>query len=101
MRENAHDMLAEVRRLLVEQHLLDPDEELIPEMLEDVVHFAYFTGCISKRDVQRFLGLDERQVSEKIRAWKRWNEGNRSCQLRQNPFYEGWSLDSAISHKQK
>jgi hypothetical protein len=32
---------------------LDKDEEIIEAMMEDLAHFAYFMGCITKRDVKR------------------------------------------------
>ncbi len=72
--------------------LLDPEEELTGAMLGDLVQFAYFTGCLSKKDVQRLLDLSDREAANRIKEWKRWNEGNRSCNLRQNPFYEGWDV---------
>jgi|YNPNPStandDraft_1061719.scaffolds.fasta_scaffold37942_5 hypothetical protein len=92
MSESAGKRLAEVRSILLRRGLIDADEELCEAMLEDLVHFAYVTGCIPKKDVQRFLGLSEEQATEKLRAWKRWQEGNRSCTLRHNPFSEGWSV---------
>jgi hypothetical protein len=72
--------------------LLDRDEELIVEMMEDLAHFAYFTGCITKGDVKRLLGLSGYEAKEIIRSWKLWNEGNRSCGLTRNPFSEEWKL---------
>lgn len=82
--------LAEVRRILVRRGLMEPEEELSPPMLEDLVHYAYFTGCITKGKVKELLGLTDAEARERIRGWKRWHEGNRLCQAKQNPFYEGW-----------
>ncbi len=82
--------LAEVRRILLCRGLLEPEEELSPPMLEDLVHYAYFTGCITKGKVKELLGLTDAEAREKIRRWKKWHEGNRLCQASQNPFYEGW-----------
>lgn len=82
--------LAEVRRILAHRELLEPEEELSPSMLEDLVHYAYFTGCITKGKVKELLCLTDEEARERIRRWKRWHEGNRLCQARQNPFYEGW-----------
>jgi len=82
--------LGEIRRLLVKRSLLDEDEELDENMLDDLVHFAYFTGCIPKAKVREFLGLTESEAKDRIRLWKKWQEGNKHCQVRQNPFYEGW-----------
>ena len=42
--------LQELKSILMKKGLLDRDEELIVEMMEDLAHFAYFTGCITKRD---------------------------------------------------
>lgn len=92
MSESAARRLAEVHSILLKRGLIDAGEELCEPMLEDLVHFAYVTRCISKKDVQRFLGLSEEQATEKLRSWKRWQEGNRSCTLRHNPFSEGWSV---------
>jgi hypothetical protein len=83
--------LAEVRRILVRRGLLEAEEDLSPSMLEDLVHYAYFTGCITKRKVKELLGLTDEEARERIRRWKRWHEGNRLCHARQNPFYEGWA----------
>jgi len=91
--EGGHDprqCLGEIRAILIKKELLDPGEELVESMLEDLVHYAYFTGCIPKGDVRRLLGLTASEAKERIRAWKQWQDGNRSCQLRQNPFYEEW-----------
>lgn len=92
-RGRGHDAqgLAEVRRILVRRGLLEPEEDLSPSMLEDLVHYAYFTGCITKRKVKELLGLTDAEARERIRRWKRWHEGNRLCQATQNPFYEGWA----------
>jgi hypothetical protein len=98
MAENAsqHDpkeCLDQIRAILIRKGLLEPDEELTESMLEDLVHFAYFTGCIPKSEVRRLLGLSAGEAKERIRAWKKWQDGNRSCQLRQNPFYEEWPTE--------
>ena len=85
--------LAEIREILIKKGLLDKAEEMAPGMLEDLVHYAYFTCCISKVEVQRLLGLSKKEAKERIKAWKRHQEGNRSCQLRQNPFYEDWPTE--------
>lgn len=82
--------LAEVRQILLRRGLLEPEEELSPSMLEDLVHYAYFTGSITKAKVKELLGLTDGEARERIRRWKKWHEGNRLCQARQNPFYEGW-----------
>lgn len=82
--------LAEVRQILLRRGLLEPEEELSLSMLEDLVHYAYFTGCITKGKVKELLGLTDGEARERIRRWKKWHEGNRLCQARQNPFYEGW-----------
>lgn len=98
--ENTHHREArvqELRTLLIRKGLLDRDEEVVPEMLEDLAHFAYFTSCITKGDVKRLLGLTDEQTKKIIRSWKLWNEGNRSCGLTRNPFTEEWT----ISRKQR
>ncbi len=87
------EALEEIRRILLRRGLLEPDEEVTEPMLEDLVHYAYFTGCITKGDVRRLLGLTPEEARRKIRAWKKWQDGNRSCQLRQNPFYEDWTIE--------
>jgi hypothetical protein len=87
------EALREIRKILLRRGLLDPDEGLTETMLEDLVHFAYFTGCIPKGAVQRLLGLSDNETKERIRSWKKWQDGNRSCQLRQNPFYEEWPAE--------
>ena len=84
--------LQELKTILMKKGLLDRDEELIVEMLEDLAHFAYFTGCITKSDVKRLLGLSDREAKAIIRSWKLWNEGNRSCGLTRNPFSEEWKI---------
>lgn len=89
--------LEEVRRILFRRGLLEAEEELSSSMLEDLVHYAYFTGCITKRKVKELLGLTDEEARERIRRWKRWHEGNRMCQARQNPFYEGWADSQAKS----
>ena len=53
---------------------------------------AYFTGCITKGDVKRLLGLTGEQAKKVIKSWKLWDEGNRSCGLTRNPFTEEWAL---------
>jgi len=85
--------LREIRAILIKKGLLDPEEGLTEAMLEDLVHYAYFTSCIPKGEVQRLLGLTAKEAKERIRAWKQWQDGNRSCQLRQNPFYEEWPAE--------
>jgi len=85
--------LEELRGILINHGLLDQKEEIIVEMMEDLTHFAYFMGCITKKDVKRFLDLNDQQVKEKIKSWKKWNEGNRSCSLSRNPFTEEWKLE--------
>jgi hypothetical protein len=87
------ECLKEIRAILVKKGLLEPDEDLAEAMLEDLVHYAYFTCCIPKGVVRRLLGLSAREAKERIRAWKKWQDGNRSCQLRQNPFYEEWPAE--------
>ena len=84
--------LAELRSTLLNKGLLDEDEDVVPEMLEDLAHFAYFTGCITKGDVKRLLGLTRGQSKQIIKSWKLWDEGNRSCGLTRNPFTEEWTL---------
>ena len=85
--------LNEIRAVLVKKGLLDSEEELAETMLEDLVHYAYFTSCIPKGEVQRLLGLSAKETKDRIRSWKQWQDGNRSCQLRQNPFYEEWPAE--------
>ena len=87
------ECLKEIRAILIKKGLLEPDEELAEAMLEDLVHYAYFTCCIPKGEVRRLLGLSAKEAKERIRAWKKWQDGNRSCQLRQNPFYEEWPAE--------
>jgi hypothetical protein len=87
------ECLKEIRAILIKRGLLEPEEELTETMLEDLVHFAYFTGCVPKGEVRRLLGLTTREARERIRSWKKWQDGNRSCQLRQNPFYEEWPVE--------
>lgn len=93
MEHNSTEALERIRRILLEKGLLDRDEELGAAMLEDLVHYAYFTGCIAKGDVRDLLGLTAKEARERIRSWKKWHEGNRHCQLRQNPFYEDWPAE--------
>jgi len=90
---DAKACLREIRAILVKKGLLEPEEELTEQMLEDLVHFAYFTGCVPKGEVRRLLGLSAKETKERIRSWKKWQDGNRSCQLRQNPFYEDWPVE--------
>ena len=85
--------LKEIRTILIKKGLLDPDEGLTENMLEDLVHYAYFTSCIPKAEVRRLLGLSAREAKERIRVWKKWQDGNRSCQLQQNPFYAEWPAE--------
>jgi hypothetical protein len=85
--------LEQIRGILLRKGLVDPEEELGAAMLEDLVHFAYFTGCIAKGDVRQLLGVTAKEARERIRSWKKWQEGNRHCQLRQNPFYEEWPTE--------
>jgi hypothetical protein len=87
------ECLREIRAILIKKGLLGPEEELVEMMLEDLVHYAYFTGCIPKGEVRRLLGISAKQAKERIRSWKQWQDGNRSCQLRQNPFYEEWPAE--------
>lgn len=87
------ESLKEIRAILIKRGLLDPEEGLTEAMLEDLIHYAYFTSCIPKGDVQRLLGLSAKEARERIRYWKQWQNGNRSCQLRQNPFYEEWPVE--------
>jgi len=82
--------LEEIREILSQHGLLDSGEELVAAMLEDLVHYAYFTGCLSRGEVGRLLGLTVDQARQRIRSWKKWHEGNRHCQARQNPFFEEW-----------
>ncbi len=85
--------LQEIRAILLKKGLLEPGEELAEQMLEDLVHYAYFTSCIPKGDVRRLLGLTAKEAKERIRVWKKWQDGNRSCQLHLNPFYEEWPAE--------
>jgi hypothetical protein len=84
------ESLKEIRAILIKKGLLDAQEGLSENMLEDLVHYAYFTSCIPKGEVRRLLGLSAKEAGERIRAWKKWQDGNRSCQLNQNPFYGEW-----------
>ena len=97
MEHDSTEALERIRRILLEKGLLDRGEELGEAMLEDLVHYAYFTGCIAKGDVRELLGLTEKEARERIRSWKKWHEGNRHCQLRQNPFYEDWPTEEPSS----
>ena len=91
--------LDEIRQILLKRELIDSEEELAVGMLEDLVHFAYFTGCITKGDVGRLLGLTRKAAKARIRSWKKWQDGNRSCQLQQNPFYVEWPAADADPEK--
>ena len=51
--------LEELKNILLKKGLLDKDEEIIEAMMEDLTHFAYFMGCITKSDVKRLLGLTD------------------------------------------
>jgi hypothetical protein len=85
--------LKEIRAILIKKGLLEPDEDLAEAMLEDLVHYAYFTCCIPKGEVRRLLGISPEEAKKRIQSWKKWQDGNRSCQLGQNPFYEEWSSE--------
>jgi hypothetical protein len=87
------ECLKEIRAILIKKGLLEPGEELAEAMLEDLVHYAYFTSCIPKGEVRRLLGLSAKEAGERIRVWKKWQDGNRSCQLNQNPFYGEWPVE--------
>ncbi len=87
---NPQRSLEEIRDILLRRNLLDVREKLVAPMLEDLVHYAYFTGCLTRGEVGRLLGLTVDQARQKIRAWKKWHEGNRNCQARQNPFFGTW-----------
>jgi hypothetical protein len=91
--------LEELKNILLKKGLLDKDEELIEAMMEDLTHFAYFMGCITKSDVKRLLGLTDQEAKAKIRYWKVWQERNRSCGLSRNPFTEEWNLTRAKKTK--
>jgi hypothetical protein len=85
--------LREIRAILIKKGLLDSEEGLTENMLEDLVHYAYFTCCIPKGEVRRLLGISAEEAKKRIQTWKKWQDGNRSCQLRQNPFYEEWPAE--------
>jgi hypothetical protein len=89
---NKEASLEELRSILISKGLLDEEEEVIVEMLGDLAHFAYFTGCITKSDVRRLLGINSAEAKSVIKSWKLWDEGNRSCGLTRNPFTEEWGL---------
>ena len=91
-RSDKESRLEELKTILMKKGLLDRDEDLVVEMMEDLAHFAYFTGCITKGEVKRLLGLSNHETRAIIRSWKLWNEGNRSCGLTRNPFSEEWTL---------
>jgi hypothetical protein len=86
----ASQALAEICGILLKKGLVESPEEYTAPMLEDLVHYAYFTGCVNRGDIQRLLNLTREETRRRIQAWKRWQDGNRSCQIRQNPFYEDW-----------
>ena len=88
---NPSRSLEEIRDILLRHGLVYPEEEFVEGMLEDLCHYAYFTGCITKGEVSRLLGLTGKEAGAKIRTWKKWQDGNRSCQLRENPLYEDWT----------
>ena len=90
--DNKKNRLEELKNILLKKGLLDKDEEIIEEMMEDLAHFAYFTGCVNKGEVKRLLGLTDQQTKALIKSWKLWDEGNRSCGLTRNPFTEEWKL---------
>ena len=92
--------LAELRSILLNKSLIDEDEEVVPEMLEDLAHFAYFTACITKGDVKRLLGLTGEEAKKLIKSWKLWDEGNRSCGLTRNPFTEEWAISKEKAVKE-
>jgi len=87
--------LAEICRILLKKGLVESPEEYTVPMLEELVHYAYFTGCVNRGEVQRLLGLNKEETRKRIRSWKQWQDGNRSCQIRQNPFYEDWQAEDA------
>ena len=51
--------LEELKNILLKKCLLDKDEKIIEAMMEDLTHFAYFMGCITKSDFKRLLGLTD------------------------------------------
>jgi len=91
------EALAEVCRILLGKGLVESAEDYTVPMLEELTHYAYFTGCINRGEVQRFLGLSREETRKLVRSWKRWQDGNRSCQIFQNPFYEDWQAEDAGS----
>ena len=93
---DAESSLKEICEILIAKDLLEPEEELTSHMLEDLVHYAYFTGCVNRSDVGRLLNLGKDQTRKRVRSWKMWQDGNRSCQLRRNPFYEDWGMEGNI-----
>ena len=91
--------LAEIHKILMKKGLVEEKEEYTSPMLEDLVHYAYFTGCVNRGEVQRLLNLSKKETRARIRSWKMWQEGNRSCQLRLNPFYEDWPAEAEDAQK--
>jgi len=89
----AERALDEICRILLKKGLVESPQEYTAPMLEDLVHYAYFTGCVNRGDVQRLLGLTKEETRKRVRSWKMWVDGNRSCQLVQNPFYEDWKAE--------
>jgi hypothetical protein len=89
----AEDALAEVCRILQRKGLVESPEEYTVPMLEDLVHYAYFTGCVNRGQVQCLLALSKEETRKRIRSWKQWVDGNRSCQINRNPFYEDWRAE--------
>jgi len=89
------EALRELCGILLRRGLVESAEEYTVPMLEELTHYAYFTGCINRGDVERLLGLNREETRHRIRSWKRWQEGNRSCQIFQNPFYEEWQAEEA------
>jgi hypothetical protein len=85
--------LEEICGILLKKGLVESREDYIVPMLEELVHYAYFTGCINRGEVQRLLHLSKEETRKRVRSWKMWQDGNRSCQLQQNPFYEDWQAE--------
>jgi len=85
--------LGDVLRVLRRKGLVGPEDAYTAPMLEELVHYAYFTGCINRGEVQRLLHLSTEETRKRVRSWKMWQDGNRSCQIRQNPFYEDWQAE--------
>ena len=98
---NAEQALQEIRKILLARKLIGPQEEHTTHMLEDLAHYAYFTGCVNRGDIERLLNLSKEETRKRMRSWKMWQDGNRSCRLRQNPFYEDWTAGVKDSGKEK